>query len=257
LRLVWRNSTQLMLWDSPLYEELIETIRDANRRLPPGHKMRVLASDPPIDWDAVNTPSDFPRSYGYRDWQTTEVIEREVLTRNHRALVIIGTAHIGRTSPRADSAPVPAERESLGEALARKHPRTAYVVHTVVGSVSPELETIVRDLAAPNTLIPIAGTSLAKQNSGLLFGKSITLFRNVNGHRTAVTLNADAMPPLGDVIDAILYLGPYSHEILPEASVYLDDPKYLAEIRRRIVILTQVYGGDFWSDELNAIMKRR
>jgi hypothetical protein len=65
------------------------------------------------------------------------------------------------------------------------------------------------------------------------------------------------MPPLGAVIDAILSLGPYSHEILPEASVYLDEPQYLAEIRRRIVILTQVYGGDFWSDELNAIIKRR
>ncbi|HEX9083219.1 MAG TPA: ChaN family lipoprotein [Gemmatimonadaceae bacterium] len=257
LRLVWRNSTQLMLWDSPLYEELIETIRDANRKLPSRHKMRVLASDPPIDWRAVNTPSDFPKSFGYRDWQTTEVIEREVLARNHRALVIIGTAHIGRSSPRADSAPIPTERESVGEALARKHPGAAYVVHTVVGSVSPELETTVRDLAAANTLIPIAGTSLANKNSSLLFGKSITLFRNINGHRTAITLNADAMPPLGAVIDGILYLGPYSHEILPEASLYLDDPQYLAEIRRRIAILTKVYGGDFWSDELNAIIKRR
>jgi len=257
LRLVWRNSTQLMLWDSPLYEELVETIRDANRKLSAGHKMRVLTSDPPIDWGAVNTPSDFPKSYGYRDWQTTEVIEREVLARNHRALVIFGEAHIGRTSPRADSAPVPAERESVGEALARKHPGVAYVVHTVVGSASPQLEAVVRDLAAPNTLVPIAGTSLANRNSSLLFGKSITLFRNINGHRTAVTVNADAMPPLGAVIDAILYLGPYSQDIKPEASLYLDEPQYLAEVRRRIAILSQVYGGDFWTDELNAIIKRR
>jgi hypothetical protein len=257
LRLVWRNSTQLMLWDSPLYEELVETIRDANRKLPAGHRMRALASDPPIDWSVVKTSSDFPKSFGYRDWQTTEVIEREVLARNHRAFVILGAAHIGRTSPRADSSPVPAERESVGEALGRKHPGAAYVVHTVVGSVSPELEAVVRNLAAPNTLIPIAGTSLANKKSSLLFGKSITLFRNINGHRTAVTVNADAMPPLGAVIDAILYLGPYSQNIKPEASLYLDEPRYLAEVRRRIVILSQVYGGDFWSDELNAIIKRR
>src|SRR5215211_6782184 len=55
LRLVWRNSTQLLLWDSPVYEELVETIRTANRKLPAGHKLRVLASDPPIDWSSVHT----------------------------------------------------------------------------------------------------------------------------------------------------------------------------------------------------------
>ena len=255
LRLVWRNSTQLLLWDSPLYEEMIETIRDANRKLPTGHKVRVLASDPPIVWEAIHAPSDFPKSYGYRDWQTTEVIEREVLARNRRAIVIIGNAHIGRAGPTVDSGPVSPERESVGEALARKHPGATYVVHTIVGPVSPELGTVVRDLA-PNTLIPIAATPLAKQNSSLLFGKSITLFRNINGHRTAVTVNADAMPPLGAVIDAILYLGPYSQDILPEASFYLDEPQYLAEIRRRIAILSQVYGGDFWSSQLNSIVGR-
>jgi hypothetical protein len=64
------------------------------------------------------------------------------------------------------------------------------------------------------------------------------------------------MPPLGAVIDAILYLGPYSQNILPEASFYLDEPQYLAEIRRRIAILSQVYGADFWSSQLDSIVGR-
>ncbi len=37
------------------------------------------------------------------------------------------------------------------------------------------------------------------------------------------------MPPLGAVVDAFLYLGRCSHEILPGADVYLSDPAYLAE----------------------------
>jgi hypothetical protein len=76
----------------------------------------------------------------------------------------------------------------------------------------------------------------------------------VDGRRVPVTIDVNRMPPLGAVIDAILYLGRYSHEALPDASLYLNDPSYLTEVRRRIGILTQVYGGDFWTDEPEAVV---
>lgn len=257
LRLVWRNSTQLMLWDSPLYEELVETIRDVNQRSGSrGHKLRALTSDPPIDWSHLNTAADFPRSYGYRDWQTTAMVEREVLARRRKALVIIGNVHIGRTGPRADSTAIPAERESLGVALARKHPGVAYVVYSLVGDSPPDLSARVRSIAPPVSLVRVAGTKLGSENSSLLFGKSLTLFRTINGQRVATKIDPAQMPALSQVIDAILYLGPYSHTVSPNASLYLSDSTYLNEVRRRIRILSEVYGGDFWSDDLNAVLGR-
>jgi hypothetical protein len=254
LRLVWRNSTQLLLWDSPLYEELLETIRAVNHALPAEHRLRVLASDPPIDWTNLRSASDFPRSYGYRDWQTTEIIEREVLARNRRALVIIGTTHVRRAGPKVDSLPTSPEREGVGEALARKHPGAAYSIETVVGT--SELATLVCSMASPNMLLPVRSTSLETQSSSILFGRNITFFRVVDGRRVPVTIDPTRMPALRDVIDAVLYLGPYSHEVLPGAALYRSDPGYLTEIRRRISILTQVYGGDFWSEELDTILCR-
>jgi hypothetical protein len=243
LRLVWRNTTQLLAWDSPLYEQFIETIRDVNRRLPVEKRMRVLAGDPPIDWSRVASSADFPRSYGYRDWQTTEIVEKEVLARGRRALVVIGAAHIHHVEPRRDTVIPPVERLGLGEALELAHPGAAYSVYTIVGKQHLELQRALAAIAAPTMLVPVSGSSLEGMSSRLLFGGMT--FPGSDPARQPV------FPTIGKTVDAFLYLGPFDNKILADPSVYRDDPGYLAEIRRRIRVLTQVFGGDFWSEELD------
>lgn len=250
LRLVWRNTTQLLAWDSPLYEQFIETVREVNKSLPATKRLRVLAGDPPIDWSRVATAADFPKSYGYRDWQTTEIVEKEVLARGRRALIVIGSAHIYRREPRRDTVIPPREKLGLGEALELAHPDAAYAIYTIVGKQHPEVESRLGSSATPPALVPIRGDPLGKQSSSLLFGRVIRIGGDSARPQTP-------LPSIEDVIDAFLYLGPVDTKVLPERSLYRENPAYLQEIRRRIRILTQVYGGDFWTEELDQLLERR
>ena len=90
---IWRNTTQLLVWDAPMYEGFFHTIREVNRKVPEGSRLRVLLGDPPIDWSAIRTPADFPRAYGYRDWFYADVVERKVLDKHRRGLLIMGSTH--------------------------------------------------------------------------------------------------------------------------------------------------------------------
>ena len=50
LRRVWRDTTQWLVWDSPVYAQLLSTVRDMNAMGHCDHTVRVLLGDPPIDW---------------------------------------------------------------------------------------------------------------------------------------------------------------------------------------------------------------
>jgi hypothetical protein len=89
VRLAWRNTTQLLAWDSPLYERFYETVRALNSARPRDRHIRIVAGDPPIDWSRTSRAEDIPRTYGFRDIETIRIIEREVLAkgpcaRHHR-----------------------------------------------------------------------------------------------------------------------------------------------------------------------------
>ena len=58
--------------------------------------MRVLAGDPPIDWDKISSRSDYEKFAGQRDQSVFSVIEAQVLPRHHKALLIMGPGHFRR-----------------------------------------------------------------------------------------------------------------------------------------------------------------
>ena len=104
LRQVWQDTTQVTtVWDLPIYEEFFRAVRAVNSKLPSQRQIRVLLGDPPIDWSAVQTFEDFSKwmADGNRDRHPADVIQREVLARNRRALIIYGDSHLARvaTSP--------------------------------------------------------------------------------------------------------------------------------------------------------------
>jgi hypothetical protein len=92
-RQVWRNTTQPFCGVSGFYESLFPLVRRINRGLPPGRKLRVLAGDPPVDWSRVKTREDL-RPFGDRDAHIASVMEREVLARRRKALMIFGARHL-------------------------------------------------------------------------------------------------------------------------------------------------------------------
>jgi len=120
LRHVWRNTTKVFAFESPIYAELLMAVRDVNRGLPRAHRIRVLAGDSPIDWTKVTTHKQW-ESYQPNDLSFAKVINDQVLAHNRKALVIMGGSHVSKSTD--------ATRDPNTTILVeRKHPGTVYVV---------------------------------------------------------------------------------------------------------------------------------
>lgn len=89
----WRNTTQPACDFSTLYPQLFPLVRRINQKVAPAHKLRILALDPPIDWTKVKTQED-KLPFRNRDASIASVMEKEVLARHRKALIIIGVGHI-------------------------------------------------------------------------------------------------------------------------------------------------------------------
>jgi len=99
LRQVWQNTTQgNTVWDVPIYEEFFRVVRAVNQSLPANHQYRVLLGDPPTDWEHVRTFEDAvrPMADDNRDRHAANLIQKEVLSKNRRALIIYGEGHLWR-----------------------------------------------------------------------------------------------------------------------------------------------------------------
>src|ERR1035438_3495037 len=89
VRKVWRNTTQPMCGMSGFFEQFFPLVRAINQKMPPGKRLRVLAGDPPIDWDQVKTFQDYLK-FTDRDVSVASVMEKEVLSKHRK----IGRAHV-------------------------------------------------------------------------------------------------------------------------------------------------------------------
>ena len=99
LRRVWEDTTQIEFdWDLPIYEEFFRAIRAVNATRPPEQRLRVVLGDPPMDWENIHSSSEYLARMTTlnRDEHAVEVIRREVLAKNRRALVIYGGQHLLR-----------------------------------------------------------------------------------------------------------------------------------------------------------------
>jgi enterochelin esterase-like enzyme len=95
LRTIWRNTSKVASWDSPVYARWLAAIREVNRHLPATHRLRVLAGDTPVDWSRIRTPADWA-ALGPNDVSFARVIRDEVLAKHHKAFVVLGSNHLGR-----------------------------------------------------------------------------------------------------------------------------------------------------------------
>src|SRR3984957_11454672 len=87
-RQVWRNTTQPACDVSAFYEELFPLVRRINQKLLPENRIRILAGDPPLDWSKVKNKSEVMPD---RDAGIASVMEKEVLSKHHKALMLFGT----------------------------------------------------------------------------------------------------------------------------------------------------------------------
>jgi hypothetical protein len=102
VRHIWRDTTKVASWESPIYAEWLAAIRAVNKDLPPARRLRVLAGDTAIDWSRIRTHADW-EALGDNNISFADVVAREVLQRKHRALVVLGANHVMKFGDRTTS----------------------------------------------------------------------------------------------------------------------------------------------------------
>ncbi|TDC59805.1 hypothetical protein E1258_16760 [Micromonospora sp. KC207] len=216
VRKVWRDTTQPSCGFSAFYERLFPVVRQVNMTLPPGRKLRILACDPPINWDTVHRPEDLA-PFEERDHTIATVMEKEVFAKHRKALMLFGISHL---------------LHSGGSAVAmyeQKYPGRTYTIATHMGfqKDNDRLEARMTGWPVPS-IMPFSGTWLGRLDS--------SYFESRPGQPAATKGYPGA--------DAYLYIGPRA--LIPRqpiAAATVLDTAYIAELRRRAAAIQDPPGG--------------
>jgi len=195
--------TAMPTWDRAIYEEFFRAIRDVNAGLPRERHLRILLGDPPIEWTSVRSRYDYLKWLTQRDHHPADVIAREVIARDRRALVIYGDGHLQARHERPG--------RTITSILEGRGVRVFNITSTFadLAKYQPELASW-----RPPVLALLAGTALGTAPYELLFGPPppIDYFR--------------AHPSIADHYDAVLYLGRVP-SMAPLSYPRCADPEYV------------------------------
>lgn len=245
LRKIWRDTTVIMAWDPPLYEEFFATVRDVNATLPRDRRIRVLLGDPPIRWEEVKTADDY-RRWADRDIAFAAVVEKQVFARRRKALLIIGGMHLLNSRPQKD--PLPESRMSIADLLRRSHAKKVFFFWHVKSRLAPA------SVAPP--VARIATGALGNQSFAGYAPTGVMVQKKIDGKSTWVPLAATDWPSVREMTDGLIDYGPFIHLVEAQPETYRD-PLYVAELRRRAAIMKEVYGMSFDEQIDEALRKAR
>ena len=138
---------------------MFRTVRSINQTLAPNRRLRILLGDPPIEWESVRTAEDLHNAASGRSSFPADVIAREVLAKNRRALVVYGALHVMRQNLAGANLIERVEAHASGRAFV--------VVTDPIASLSAL--TIDRQSLAPPALVLTTGSSLANQIDAILY----------------------------------------------------------------------------------------
>jgi len=221
---VWRDTTvQSMCGASGFYEQLYPLVRSLNQRLPATSRLRIVAADPPIDWSKIGSYEDLTPFFD-RDGSIASVMEREVLSKRCKALMLFGVFHLLHGGG-------PGEGDAVTR-YERHYPGRTFVISDLgyygTGDEPP----------AENALGGVWPSLLKTKNSRLgSLGLDSFIPSPLTTDQDCNAVDAFARGPsktVADQIDAFLYLGPQKSllaEPLP-ADIALDRA-YRSEWLRR------------------------
>jgi len=221
VRKVWRNTTQSMCGESGFFEQFFPLVRAINQKLPPAKRLRVLAGDPPIDWDKVKSFEDAVQFLG-RGPSIASVMEKEVLSKHRKALMLFGNHHIFHGGPMSSV--------SMYE---RDYPNLTLVIN----DMGPFYKSQPGQSGNPFATWPVPslvlakGTWLGALDLGHFLPPPFMMDRDCKVHNE---FPKPLQKPMEELVDAFLYLGPPDlslKEQLP-ADIALD-VDYEKELPRR------------------------
>jgi Haem-binding uptake, Tiki superfamily, ChaN len=238
LRDVWQNTTQNWTWDSPIYEELFRAVRTRNAKLPRDRQIRVLLGDPPIDWDEVRTPSDHFAWLEQRDRVTAAIVNREVLAKGRKALLIFGALHLQRRHISANYEELE-QADTIVTRIARNDQAKVFSIATHMSGELDALQPGASKWPVPSMAL-VRGTILGATDFARYFPSEMPRFAIRDGKPTPLPRDLWRMLPMEEQFDAVLYLGPPSSITLARLSPKLcADQSYLAMRAERLKAIGQ------------------
>lgn len=208
LRRVWSDVVGWVPGESEIvgFVNFYASVRAANAQLPPERRIKVWLGEPKIDWSATHTFRDVAQLLGYRDEHLFGILDRQILQKHKKALVIVGFMHLL----------TPGGAGPLSDKITDAYPNSLAIVVPVAGYFEPacnaSLLSRMKGWEVPSIATPVEGTWLESR------------LRIAGCHALLPARTADA----------VLYLGPpraFTRSPI-EPSLYLD-LAYFNEISRR------------------------
>jgi hypothetical protein len=239
---VWRNTTQAMCNTSGFFQEFFPLVRAINGRLPAERRLRVLAGDPPIDWDKIRLQEDIGTSDGTydRNLNIASVMKKEVLSKHRQALMLFGINHLMHEN--AGDAPQDLSAVQIYE---QDYPNRTFVIRNLDGLEDVDTPSVLSSPFAHwqiPSLILLKGTWLGALP--LAHFSSEPAIKTDNHCIASIYYPDGPDRPTEKFVDALLYLGPPSLAMRePVPSAIASDSDLIAEINRRAKLV-----GGFWED---------
>jgi hypothetical protein len=236
LRAVWQDTTQHDVWDVPIYAEFFRAVRIVNASRPRERRLRVLLADPPIAWAAVRNPPDHFRWLQQRDTFAAGLVEREVLAKGRRALLIFGGIHLQRRHIAANYEAMDGA-DTLVSLLARKPSTRLFVIMTPTTVDLDKMQPDVAGWPIPS-IIRLKGTQLGATDFGDFMPSETLRFAIRDGKPAPIPKAAWRRLRMEEQADALLYLGPRSRLTFSRRPLSLcDDRDYVGMRQQRLRLL--------------------
>lgn len=199
LAVVWRDTTGVETWESPIYEAFFRAVQDVNKQLPKTERVRVVGGDSAVDWLKIERAEQLVPLVN-RGGNIRKIIAEQVLDRKIKALAIYGSGHC--------------EKRGMGFSgeLEHRYPGRMWSASSFYGPDGVAEGRRLFGLGEQPRILKIAGTEREKTPAGKMF------------YNAKVTL--------GDLFDAIVYHGDVPDIVVP-ADVAQLKKKYGPEIERR------------------------
>ena len=189
-------------------EELIQAVRTVNASLSEAKRLRVVAGDPPIDWDNVTSRQDHRRWTELRDSYPADLIRRQILDRGRRALVVYGQGHLQRRQIVANYDVSTWQAQTVVGLLERDHAARIFNIWTLLD----------RGVEPPEGVIAWRVPTLALVRNTTLGARDFALYSRGLGDGSRFGVKGGQLVPIPreewkmmrmeDQFDALLYLGP-------------------------------------------------
>ena len=210
LRKAWDDHTVVNNGLSGDTEEMIRAVRSINASLGDGSTHRVIAGDPPIDWDNITSTQDHRRWIELRDSHPADLIRRQVLDRGRHALVLYGQGHLQRRQIVSNYDMSTWQAQTVVSLVERDAGVRIFNVWTLLDT-DASLPDGVASWHVPS-LAMMQGTTLGAMDFGMYFrglGDG-TRFAVRNGQLVPLPREAWKVMRMEEQFNALLYLGPTS-----------------------------------------------